>query len=288
MNPWISLTRPQTLPAGVSPVIVGLALASLEVHLNLIVAALTILCALFLQISSNIINDYYDGVKGSDNNQRLGPVRVTSNGSLTRSKVKIAFISTLFISFLLGLYLMIIGGQPAIIIGVSSLFFAWAYTGGPFPLSYFALGEVFALIFFGPVALWGTYYLQTFETLNKLEDSTHIILWGIAIGLIASAIMGINNLRDIKQDRASKKITLATLLGAAKTRILVNLYIISSLVMICYFTTPLFIIIYFVFYKNWKGILKDATGVELNNNLALTGKYLFVISLSSTAYLLLL
>jgi 1,4-dihydroxy-2-naphthoate octaprenyltransferase len=283
MNPWVSLTRPHTLPAGASPVIVGLALASLETSLNIIVAVLTLLCALLLQISSNIINDYYDGIKGSDNNERLGPQRVTSSGILSKKKVKIAFILTLLASFILGLYLMFIGEIPAVIIGVSSIFFAWAYTGGPYPLSYYALGEVFALIFFGPVALWGTYYLQT---LNLKQSSFHIILWGIAIGLIASAIMGINNLRDIKQDNTSKKMTLATIMGEESTRYIINIYILVSLIMICYFTTPLLSIVYILFYKNWKGILKDAKGNELNNNLALTGKYLFIISLSSTLYMI--
>lgn len=282
MKRWISLTRPQTLPAGISPVIIGLALASLKTTINPLIATLTILSALFLQISSNIINDYYDGIKGSDTKERLGPKRVTAGNELPRKLVKKSFIITLSISFFLGTYLIYTGGLPIFFIGCSSLFFAWAYTGGPFPLSYYALGEVFALIFFGPVALWGTYYLQTL----KINLEANVILLGIAAGLIASAIMGINNLRDIVQDKKASKITLASLLGEKRTRLLINIYILTSLAIFSYFTTPFIIFIYFIFSKNWKGILWTSKGRQLNKNLELTGKYLFIISLASSLYMI--
>jgi 1,4-dihydroxy-2-naphthoate octaprenyltransferase len=227
LDPWIQAARPQTLPAALGPVIIGLALAHGHSGLNVLTALLTIICALLLQISSNLINDYYDGIRGTDTKERLGPIRVTAAGLLPPSSVKKAFLITLALSFFCGLYLMSIAGLPIIIIGLSSLFCAWAYTGGPFPLSHFALGELFALLFFGPVAVWGTYYIQVLKFDH--HDHLSVILWGISVGLIASALMGINNLRDIVQDKQAGKITIATLLGAKKMRLCILLMVTTGL-----------------------------------------------------------
>ena len=193
-NPWILAARPKTLPAGAGPVLIGLGLVGSFNHINYPIAALTLITALLLQISSNLINDYYDGVKGLDKEDRLGPPRAVALGLLPASTVKKGFIFTLSMAFLLGIGLMVRGGTPIIIIGFSSLFFAWAYTGGPFPLSYFGLGEIFAFIFFGPIAVYGTWYLQTLESGFPSLD---VLYMGASVGLISAALMGVNNLRDI-------------------------------------------------------------------------------------------
>jgi len=287
---WIKAARPQTLPAGIAPVLLGLSLSQSFLHaagltLNTTVAIITMITTMLLQISSNLINDYYDGVSGADNETRLGPERMVSLGFISAVKMKKGFMITLALAFFLGLYLMNYGGLPIIVIGLSSLFFSWAYTGGPYPLSYYALGEVFALIFFGPVAVWGTYYLQT---KNASLDQT-VLLWGIAIGLISSALMGINNLRDHKQDRKAHKITMATLLGHQKMRVTILFMLIISTVIAIKLSTHAFyygFVPFILFYKNGKNIMIKS-GRDLNNVLAMTGRYLFVFALFFSGLILL-
>ena len=276
IKPWILAARPQTLPAGLGPVIIGLCLSSQFTQVNTLVAIFTIMTTMLLQISSNLINDYYDGVTGSDTEERLGPTRMVSSGQIKPQVMKKGFLVTLGLAFLLGLYLMFIGGLPIVIIGLSSLFFAWAYTGGPFPLSYYALGEVFALIFFGPVAVWGTFFLQT----KSFDHTNVVILWGIAVGLISSAIMGVNNLRDIVQDKAAHKMTIATLMGDKLMRVFILfILIISSVITTFILNKPLLIsFVPFAFFAfNWRKLMSD-TGVKLNLVLAGTGRYLFLFS----------
>jgi len=247
--------------------------------LSLVTALLTLLCALTLQISSNLINDYYDGVKGLDGVDRLGPERVTSLGLLAAPVIKKGFIASLFLAFLFGLYLMIHAGLPIIIIGLLSLFFAWAYTGGPFPLSYYALGEAFAFLFFGPVAVWGSYFIQT----QNLALPSIVLLGGSSVGLLSSAIMGVNNLRDIDQDRLKAKVTLATLLGAKAMRLLIMTFIILSTALATAMLWPLPlaakacpVIIFCLFWPVWRQVLYRAQARELNNTLANIGKFLFI------------
>ncbi len=290
---WISAARPKTLPAGSAPVILGLSIAYFFTgHINYGTALLTLLCALGLQISSNLINDYYDGVRGLDDGTRLGPKRLTAEGLVTPRQMKHAFIITLSASFILGLYLMFIGGAPIVTIGLTSLFFAWAYTGGPMPLSYIGLGEVFAFIFFGPVAVWGTYYIQT----QNFHFPSSVIFAGTALGLLSSALMGVNNLRDTWQDKAKGKTTISTLLGPRIMRKLVFLFIILSLfftlkmmngldLSIMALTAP--IILFMLFSKLWPQILYKSQGQQLNDTLANIGKYLFLSSVISSLTLIL-
>ncbi|MAF77448.1 MAG: 1,4-dihydroxy-2-naphthoate octaprenyltransferase [Halobacteriovoraceae bacterium] len=300
-NPWKMAIRPKTLPAGAGPVILGLALsykylieASQQYTFSIPVALTTLLCAILLQVSSNLINDYYDGVKGLDDEKRLGPPRATSLGLLPSYKVRNGFLLTLLVSFLLGLYLMIIGGVPIIIIGLSSLFFSWAYTGGPFPLSYFGLGELFAFIFFGPVAVWGTWFLQT----QGVFPHGPALLWGSSLGLLSAALMGVNNLRDRYGDKEKGKHTLATILGGRAMRKLIFLMILTGQILAqsilwksesfhSFYAlvglTPLFI-----FSKVWWGLLRYTEGRELNHVLATVGKYIFLYSITYSLILLLL
>ncbi len=286
MNPWIMATRPKTLPAGAGPVLLGLALAYPAI--NAINAILTLFCALLLQISSNLINDYYDGVKGTDTEERLGPPRATALGLIRPKMVKRGFLITLSLAFILGIYLMILGGTPIVIIGLSSLFFSWAYTGGPFPLSYLGLGEVFAFLFFGPIALYGTWYLQTFT----LFPTTNVLLVGSAVGLISSALMGVNNLRDRLGDKSVNKHTLATLLGDQLMRKVILLFLLLSQILMIFvfkdkpFSILIGIIPLALFSKTWFSLLGTTHGKDLNNTLATVGKYLFLFSVLYSSQLI--
>lgn len=290
-KPWVIAARPKTLPAGAGPVILGLALSykmAPEVF-SISVGLLTLVCALLLQISSNLINDYYDGISGLDNEDRLGPPRAVALGLISPQMVKKAFLCTLGLSFLIGLYLMKLGGIPIIIIGLSSLFFSWAYTGGPFPLSYLGLGEVFAFIFFGPVAVWGTWWLQS-------DMSTYFnaapFIYGCGVGFISAALMGVNNLRDRLGDKEKGKITLATIFGDQKMRKLITLFLISSeLAVFSLVRTPVSVLIGLIplslFYKSWWQLLGGSVyGKQLNNTLATVGKYLFIYSLTHSFIIL--
>lgn len=275
LNPWILAIRPKTLFASLGPVILGLAIVYSEFQqINLILALLTALCALLLQASSNLINDYYDGVDGKDSEQRLGPLRVTSSGLIPAPKVKKAFILSLFISFLIGCILMFHGGIPIIIIGISSLFFAWAYTGGPLPLSRLGLGEIAAFIFFGPIPVWGTYFLQT-----KVHHDLPI-LFGFVPGFISAALMAVNNLRDREEDRKSGKKTIATILSENGARYLVINFVLLSAFFLPLVTRELkslFVILpALLFFNNWKKVITAPIDQDLNNVLANTGKYLFL------------
>jgi 1,4-dihydroxy-2-naphthoate octaprenyltransferase len=148
-NPWILAARPKTILASIGPVLIGLSIAfHLSQKINTTIALLTLICAILLQIGTNIANDYLDFKKGVDTLERLGPVRVTSKGLISEDKMKKALILILSSAFLCGIYLMIHGGPFIVAIGLLSLYFSYGYTGGPFPLSYNGLGELAALLFF--------------------------------------------------------------------------------------------------------------------------------------------
>lgn len=277
-NPWLLAIRPKTLFASIGPVILGLSLAILSSgQINFLIAFLTLICALLLQISTNLVNDYFDAKTGVDSNIRLGPKRVTQTGLIEAKQVKKIFTLTFALAFILGLYLMIHGGLIIMIIGPLSIAFAYIYTGGPYPLSHYALGELLALIFFGPVAVWGTYYLQTnsFELLPLIA--------GLGPGFIAAAIMSINNLRDNKSDKENKKTTLAVIIGEKKGRLLTLSLILAStiipVVLFIYLKQPWVLLtvgVFYLFIKNWMYIINGAINSNLNAVLARTGMYLFI------------
>jgi 1,4-dihydroxy-2-naphthoate octaprenyltransferase len=257
--------------------------------LNLLIALLTLLCTVCLQIASNLANDYLDFVRGIDNELRTGPKRVTQEKLITPAQMKTALIFLLVLAFILGIYLMISGGLPIIIIGLLSIYFAYGYTGGPFPLSYNALGEIAAFIFFGPVAVLGTFYLQT-KTVNL-----HAITLGFGAGVIAATILAINNLRDIKSDSLTNKKTIALLFGENFQRklclslitfsvivILVNALILKSFLALACLIIP------FLYRANWLYLYKGAINQTLNTTLAKTAQYLFIYSLSISLTLVLL
>jgi 1,4-dihydroxy-2-naphthoate polyprenyltransferase len=277
-NPWLLAIRPKTLFASIGPVILGLSLAVLySGQIKFLIAFLTLICVLLLQISTNLVNDYFDAKTGVDSNKRLGPQRVTQTSLIEAKQVKQIFTLTFVLAFIIGIYLMIHGGLIIMIIGPLSIAFAYLYTGGPYPLSHYALGELLALIFFGPVAVWGTYYLQTnsFELLPLIA--------GLGPGFIAAAIMSINNLRDNKSDKENKKITLAVIMGEKKGRLLTLSLILAStiipVILFIYLKQPWVLLtvgVFYLFIKNWMYIINGAINSNLNTVLARTGMYLFI------------
>ena len=281
LSVWVMAIRPKTLLASQGPVLLGLFLAfDHNQNINFFIAILTLVCALLMQIGTNLVNDYFDHFSGVDSKSRLGPERVTSKGLLTPEDVKKGYLACFLISFLLGCFLMFVGGYPIIIIGLLSLLMAYTYTGGPFPLSHFALGELVAIIFFGPIAVWGTYFLQTksFDTLP--------VLIGLGPGFIAGTLMSINNLRDRVNDKKASKTTLAVLLGEKRARLLTLFTVIlsGSIPTITYFLKPnpyllLPALTPLLFLKNWNYLRNGPINNHLNLVLAKTGQYLFLYCL---------
>ncbi|HVD60333.1 MAG TPA: 1,4-dihydroxy-2-naphthoate polyprenyltransferase [Gemmatimonadaceae bacterium] len=213
MNPWVLAARPATLPAAVVPVFVGAAAAFSEgAKFNGIVFLMTLICALLIQIGTNFANDYSDFVRGADHDGRLGPVRVTQSGLIDQASVKRGIIIAFGLAVLVGAYLAWIGGWPIIAIGIASVISGLAYTGGPFPLGYHGLGDLFVFVFFGIIAVTGTAYLQSGHW------SMLALLLAIPIGLLVTNILVINNLRDLPTDIAAGKRTLATRIGDRATR----------------------------------------------------------------------
>src|SRR5207253_2431971 len=199
MTPWILAARPKTLAAAVVPVLVGTSLAGF-VHWPSFWFALG--GAVFIQIGTNFVNDALDFKKGGDTHERLGPLRVTQAGLLSADAVLRGAYVCFLLAAICGVPLIVRGGWPIVVIGVTSIAAAYAYTGGPYPLAYHGLGEAFVLIFFGFVAVVGSYYMQRLTT----ERSAWIA--GFAVGCLAVALLAVNNLRDVEADRASMKRTL--------------------------------------------------------------------------------
>jgi len=210
---WLLAARPKTLPAASAPVIVGIALALHDGQFQLGPALAAFMAALLLQVGANLANDVFDYYKGADSVERLGPVRVTTAGYLQPQAVMAGMWVVFGLAVLLGIYLTIVAGWPVIAIGLLSILSAISYTGGPFPLGYYGLGDLFVFLFFGLAAVCGTYYVQA--------GSVSALAWWAAVpmGLLTVAILVVNNLRDIKTDRAAGKRTLAVRLGVQGTRL---------------------------------------------------------------------
>ncbi len=199
--------RPKTLWAGAGPVFMGTAMAAAEGAFHAGAAICALLGALLIQIGTNFANDYFDFVKGTDTAERVGPTRATQAGLVSPTQMRNATITVFALAFLAGLYLVYRGGAPILVLGVVSILCGVLYTGGPYPLGYLGLGDVFVLVFFGPVAVAGTYYVQA------LSLPTLPLIAGLAPGLISCAILTANNLRDADGDVKTGKRTLAVRFG---------------------------------------------------------------------------
>ncbi|GAB4452237.1 MAG: 1,4-dihydroxy-2-naphthoate polyprenyltransferase [Anaerolineales bacterium] len=212
-NAWMLASRPRTLPAAAAGVVMGAALAWRDGAFRLDAALVCLLTALLLQIGSNLANDVFDFERGTDTAERLGPTRVTQAGILSPREVKLGMAVVFGLAALLGLYLAWLGGWIIIALGIAAILSAIAYTGGPFPLGYYGLGDLFVFLFFGLAAVAGTYYIQA--------GSIPPAVWWMTVppGLIVTAILVVNNLRDIDNDRKAGKHTLAVRLGERGTKI---------------------------------------------------------------------
>jgi len=209
---WLLAIRPATLSAAVAPVLVGTALAAGEGEFRPLVFAATLAAALLIQTGTNLANDLFDYERGADNAGRLGPPRVTQSGLIPPEQVRAATYLSFGAAAAIGLYLVFVGGWPILAIGLTAIAAGLAYTGGPWPLGYHGLGDLFVFLFFGLASVTGTYYLQTEEL------SAAAFLAALPVGLTVTAILVVNNLRDIETDRRAGKMTLAVRLGDRATR----------------------------------------------------------------------
>src|SRR3954452_13350079 len=204
---WVTAARPRTLPAAIAPVLVGTSLAGSEDVFRPIAFAAALIGSVFIQIGTNLSNDYSDARRGADTEERLGPVRVTAGGLVPPRKVLVATWLAFGIAVAAGAYLISLVGWELLAIGAASILAGVLYTGGPRPYGYEGLGEVFVFTFFGLVAVVGSYYVQT-------EDLTGLAFaLAVPVGLLSAAILMVNNIRDIDTDRRARKRTLAVRVG---------------------------------------------------------------------------
>jgi len=279
---WLIAIRPKTLPAAVAPVLAGVALAVAHGYLRVGVALVTLVTALLLQIGVNLANDAQDYQRGADDPAaRLGPPRVTALGWRTPQQVLRAAALVFALALLLGAYLVAVGGWPILAIGLSAIVAAWAYSGGPYPIAYHGLGEVFVLLYFGLFAVAGTYYLQT--------GTWHPGAWllGLALGSLNAAILVVNNYRDLENDRRAGKGTLAVRLGPRGTRgeyaiLLMLPYILAVAAVLGGLWPPGSVLVFLTLpwaWRAWRG-LRTRQGRELNAVLAQTGQLALLYALA--------
>ena len=223
---WVMAARPQTLPAAAAPVLVGTGLALHNDVFAPIAALFAFVGAALIQIGTNFANDYYDAKKGADTDEREGFTRVTQSGLIPPSQVKRATIVTFALAILSGVYLVAVGGLPILVIGLVSVFCGWAYTGGPYPLGYHGLGDLFVFVFFGVVAVVGTYYVQAVAHLEGFLTTVppgtmppEAFVASLPIAGISTAILVVNNVRDRETDAETGKRTLAVRLGYFWSRV---------------------------------------------------------------------
>jgi 1,4-dihydroxy-2-naphthoate octaprenyltransferase len=267
MNKWVAGARVKTLPSAVAPVLIGTSFAE---HINWSNALFALVVSLFLQIAVNFANDYSDGVRGTDAH-RIGPVRLVASGLASANSVKTASLISFLIAAIAGIVLAVNISPLLLLVGAASIWAAWGYTGGIKPYGYFGFGELSVFIFFGLVATVGSYYIQT-EQFNW-----QIFLLAIPVGTLSCAILVVNNLRDLPQDKLVGKRTMAVRIGEKNTRVffmflLVTAQItalaatsINALALITLISTP-------ITYRVGRQVLNGAVGAELIEVLSRTAK----------------
>jgi 1,4-dihydroxy-2-naphthoate polyprenyltransferase len=211
---WLMAARPRTLPAAAAPVLVGTSLAATEGTFKVLTFLAALIGALFIQVGTNLSNDYSDARRGADTEDRLGPVRVTAGGLVPPRQVLRATYVAFGIAVLAGVYLIVTAGWELLAVGAASILAGVLYTGGPRPYGYEGLGEVFVFLFFGIVAVTGSYFAQV----EQLEWEAFVL--AVPVGFLASAILVVNNVRDLETDRRAGKRTLAVRLGRPRARTL--------------------------------------------------------------------
>jgi len=288
---WVQAARPRTLPAAIAPVLVGTAAAwQFAGHLPRVLAFVVALVgSIFIQIGANLANDYSDARRGADTVDRLGPVRVTSAGLVTPQRVLRATWVAFAVAVACGIYLAIVAGWIILVVGIASIAAGVLYTGGPRPYGYAGLGEVFVFLFFGLVAVNGSYYVQL-EQLDALPLGL-----SIAVGFLATAILVVNNVRDIETDRRAGKNTSAVRMGRANAVNLYRLLVGGAFVILpfsiwagdCQWWPLLGLLAIPMAIKPIRVLETHTDGPALNKCLAATGALLGVYSLLVTIGLLL-
>ena len=210
---WIAASRPKTLPAAIVPVVVGTACAYAVGAIAWAPALAALAGAIAIQIGTNFANDVFDAEKGADTAERVGPLRAVSAGLISAGAMKRAMILAFAVACAFGAYLVSVGGWPIAVIGLASVASGIAYTGGPFPFGYYGLGELFVFLFFGLAAVCGTYFVQV-HTLTPAA-----VVAAAGVGALVTAILVVNNYRDLETDRRAGKRTLAVRLGRKGTQI---------------------------------------------------------------------
>jgi 1,4-dihydroxy-2-naphthoate polyprenyltransferase len=220
---WLMAARPRTLPASVSPVLVGTALAGSEGTLRPVAFAAALVGSVFIQVGANLSNDYSDARRGADAEDRLGPVRVTAGGLMPPRRVLVGTWVAFGIAVAAGGYLVAVAGWELLLVGAASILAGVLYTGGPRPYGYEGLGEVFVFLFFGVVAVAGSYFVQA----ERLRWEAFAL--SVPVGLLAASILIVNNIRDIETDRRAGKRTLAVKLGRERARVLFAVVVLAAL-----------------------------------------------------------
>ena len=280
MNKWIVGARVKTLPAAVAPVLIGTSYAE---KINWGNALLALLVSLFLQIAVNFANDYSDGVRGTDTH-RIGPVRLVASGLASASSVKRAALISCLIAAIAGLVLAVNISPWLLAVGAAAIWAAWGYTGGKKPYGYFGFGELSVFIFFGLVATVGSYYIQT-EQFNW-----QIFLLAMPVGTLSCAILAINNLRDLPQDKLVGKRTMAVRIGEKNTRVFFMLLLVTAQLtaLVAAGINPLALITLIcapITYRVVKQVLNGAVGSDLIEVLSKTAKLQLLMAILLAAAL---
>ena len=270
---WILASRPRTLAAAVMPVVVGSAIAVNDNKFQPIAAMVALLCSLLIQIGTNLVNDLFDFLKGSDKKERIGPLRAAAAGLLTRQELTLGIYFTFGLSFLFGLYLVSLGGVFILIIGLVSIFAGITYTAGPFPLAYNGMGDIAVFIFFGFIGTVGTYYVQA----NEIKA---MAFWSsVPVGALITNILVVNNYRDREEDHSNGKRTLAVIFGERFTRFQYLFFMILSyaILFVVYLTFKKSLLIFLPLLSLPQSIklirmIFTLRGKELNKTLELTAK----------------
>jgi 1,4-dihydroxy-2-naphthoate octaprenyltransferase len=282
---WLVAARPRTLPAAVAPVLVGTALAIAADDCSALPFIAALVGSVFLQIGTNLSNDYSDARRGADTEDRLGPVRVTAGGLMPPRSVLVGTYFAFGVAVVAGIVLTVIAGPEMLVVGAASIVAGVLYTGGPRPYGYAGLGEVFVFVFFGVVAVVGSYYVQT-------EDLPwEAFALSVPVGLLASSILVVNNVRDVDTDRRAGKRTLAVKLGRERARLLFAAMLALSYVAVVaipaagglswWVTLPAVTIGLAV--PLWRTVSTRTDGPALNGALAGAGRLLAVFSLLLSA-----
>ncbi len=283
---WLEAARPKTLPASISPVIVGCALALRDDVFQWIPAILCLLVALFAQIASNFANDYFDFKKGADGVDRLGPERAVAQGWITPKAMLRGTFLTLGLACFCGCGLLFFAGWELILVGLAIGICVLAYSAGPFPLAYHGLGDVCVLLFYGIIPVCFTYYVQA------LTFSLLALILSVAIGLLSINILVVNNYRDYRQDEAANKRTTIVLFGRRFGRVIYLLNGVVALLLVCPLLVQvdlwmqcLFALYFVLFIATWQE-MKRNEGRALNRTLGRTARNVFLFALLITLLLI--